>query len=302
VRVLRQIRALLIGIALAGVYTLARPQTAAATTHVSQDGWDLYFESTTGDGTKFTLGYFNGTKVFDWITLPSVFVTYSETPNCCVDDLGYSQPLKIGPAKTNITGGFQVMATYCFGTCNPPDATDNFTYKYREEYTFLNTGEWTAKLSIFGPGLYPNATYEAFWRVDYDIVSTGADHFQRYSGGSWSSVVTEQEYADDGANAPGGYEWRQYDGSHTYEIDPLSATGWYQDLVVVWQSGEIGAPPGVRSYPAALYDNNESVDGADLVQWYHGVRVYSRPTGCTDHGVGCTTSVPITFRAIAIAY
>ena len=114
-------------------------------------------------------------------------------------------------------------------------------------------------------------------------------------------MTTEHEYYDDGANASGGYEWRQNGGGRSYSVDPLSATIEYGDLAVLFHAGELGGS-GSKQYPGALYDNNESIGSADIVEWYHGFRTYSRPSGCTSGGAGCTTAFPVYFRAVPSAY
>jgi hypothetical protein len=136
-------------LALYSGFSLAHPAPAAAV-HVVQSGWDLTYDSPTGDGIPITYAHFNGTLVFARSTLPFVFVYYP-AGDCCVDNLSGSV-LKSGPTKVNVTNGFTIKATYCFGTCTPYDATDVYAYKYVESYTFLNDGEWVAKLDIYGPG------------------------------------------------------------------------------------------------------------------------------------------------------
>ncbi len=181
----------------------------------------------------------------------------------------------------------------------PPTASPTSTLR---PTPFLASGEWTANLDLYGPGLQNSATYEAFWRVDYDIPSAGSNRFSYYSGGGWFYPSTEAEFFDDGVNASGGYEWRQEAGGRRYSVDPLSLTHKYADLVVVFHAGESGGT-GSKQYPAALYDNNESIlAGADLVQWYHSIRAYSRPSGCGSGGAGCTVAFPNSFRAAPTGY
>lgn len=64
-----------------------------------------------------------------------------------------------------------------------------------------------------------------------------------------------------------------------------------------------GEPGGGTATGAALYDNNESIfAGADLVHWYHSIRVYSRPSGCGSGGAGCSVAFPNSFRAAPTGY
>ena len=283
---------------LALAFSFAAPGTVnAATVHVVQNGWDLHYASPTGDGTVVTYAHYNDRLVFTRASLPYVFVNY-DFEGCCVDNFD-DDVLYTGPTKSSVTGGFVIRATYCFGI---NQCAGNWAYKYTESYTFLSDGSWTAKLDIYGPGIAPSHTYEVFWRVDYDITSGTANSADRFSGGSWVGINTEQEYQDDGANSANGNEWRQTKGSQRFNIDPLSAPLEYFDLFLAFHSNELGGAGQLSDYPAALYDNNESIARADIVQWYHGIREYTRPSGCAASGAGCTTPFIVSFTAKDTAY
>jgi hypothetical protein len=273
------------------------PAPAFATT-VTNSNWSVTYVGTDGDGLQLTSASFNGVLVFARSTLAFIDVVYPGHPGCCHDDLS-STERKSGPNYGTFSGGFHISATYCFGPCTPYDAIDSFSYKYVENYFFYSSGEWLARLDLYGPGLYSPATYNAYWRVDYDITDYADDQFQAFESGAWRTKSIEATFCDDGNHNSLGYEWRQSDLSpvRRYSVTPpaLSSSRSGCDAAVVYNSSELD------DFPSA-YENGQSINTADIVQWYVGSYIYTRPAGCGSGGGGCTTSYQIGFSADPTGY
>jgi hypothetical protein len=292
----RRIGALLAFVLMTLGADLSKPPTALAAS-VNELGWTLRYAATDGDGTRFTAAAFNGSVVFARLDLPFVFVTYSETQECCTDQLS-NAVRDSGPTKTSYTNYFEIASTYGFGSCS-----GSFAYKYVERYQFYGTGQLRAMLVVYGPGIYPTARYEAFWRVDFDITEAVGDIFQQWVGGSWTTRQIEGTYCDDGSNDPSGREWRQRDPSPSrhYSVNPYSVNLYYCDLAVRYHTGEFGATSGSHPYPTS-YATGESINDADVVQWWWGKRDYVRPAGCDASGSGCVIGYQLLFDAFASGY
>jgi hypothetical protein len=284
-------------VALVGAFTFARPQDTEAAS-ISQDGWSLTYAATANDGLSLTSATFNGTKVFAKATLPFVDVLY-ESNTCCHDELG-DAVRKSGPSLGTFSGGFQISSTYCFGSCTPYDASNAFSYKYAERYFFYSTGQWLARLDVYGPGIQSTHTYKAYWRVDYDITDAASDEFQSYTSGAWHTQATEGSFCDDGSNNSSGYEWRQSDLSpvRRYSIDPpaLSSSVSGCDFALQFDGTELSGNP-------STYLSGEAISNNDDVQWYLGVLDYVRPAGCSSGSSGgCTTGFQLGFSGYPTGY
>jgi hypothetical protein len=281
--------ALIAALMLAAGLAIRPPSTRAAT--VELDNWEVSYASTDGDGLVLTSAFFNNVRVFSRVSLPFVQVNYSQTSNCCTDNFS-NAVRRAGPTLVDWSGGFDITSTYCFGQCKPYDAVDDFLYKYFERYKFYASGTWRAELLIYGPGIHSFATYEVLWRVDYDISDPADDVFHEYENGAWIKRTTEATFCDDGANDANGNEWRQSDLSplRRYSIDPFGSG--YCNLVLRYDAGQIVSSGD--DYPS-IWDNNQSIDTTDIVQWYWGIRQYTRPAGCNSNGAGCTIGYPVYF-------
>lgn len=286
-----------LAVVLLALVAFAQPKPTNAAS-ISQSGWSLTYGTTASDGLSLTVATFNGVRVFTKVTLPFVDVFYS-VGTCCHDELG-DAVRKAGPSVGTFSGGFQISATYCFGSCTPYDASNSFTYKYAERYFFYSTGQWLARLDIFGPGIEPTHTYKAYWRVDYDITDAADDEFQAFTAGAWHTQATEGSFCDDGNHNASGYEWRQSDQSpvRRYSITPPTLSGSLAscDIALQFDATELsGNPSG--------YVSGEAISDNDDVQWYQGILDYVRPAGCSEGtSGGCTTAFQIGFSGYPTGY
>ncbi len=78
----------------------------------------------------------------------------------------------------------------------------------------------------------------------------------------------------------------------------------YCNIAVEFDSAEHGAQMAMteKIYPTS-YDNNESIQNTDIVEWYWGFRAsFKRYSGCGQGGAGCTQKFPTVFRATPSGY
>jgi hypothetical protein len=126
--------------------------------------------------------------------------------------------------------------------------------------------------------------YSVFFRIDVDLLGASGDSFKsRNSDGTWNPpATTETDYTASGLVT-------------TFRVTDSSSTTKYLDIqvpaidnlpkvwVLRWASGQTdptGNTDAGKFQEPGIWDNNEAVNGADIVYWYK-TYVISSSTQCT---------------------
>lgn len=234
--------------------------------------WDVCYTTIDGDGLVALQIFYKNKKVLHRMHIPHVFVDYvgrSDITDNFLDVLSHNC------WRNDYTDRFVLVCRYDFGTF--PNCG---SYRYQEEFHFSSNGVISPKLWIYGPGFNDDHTYRALFYTDFDIDGTASDRFYRWESGAWALKSTEGFYPDDYNNTHGvksGYEWVNWQPSIGYWIDPRSADGKSStEGASMWATRYDGLTEGQNGL-ADVYLNGQSIQDADIVDWYTAYRFNS---GC----------------------
>lgn len=146
---------------------------------------------------------------------------------------------------------------------------------------------------IFSKGLQCNIdhVHYPYWRMDFDVAGEQNDQIRRFANGNWQTLSTE---FGDNVTSADNHRWQVIDTVSGDRVDiEFGAAGWDDiggtvDPVNTFQNNRIfgrsfkrsedeGWRYGARS--EVPHDNNEDIDGRDILIWYKGDLPHSAAEG-----------------------
>ena len=146
---------------------------------------------------------------------------------------------------------------------------------------------------IFSKGLQCNIdhVHYPYWRMDFDVAGEQNDQIRRFVNGNWQTLSTE---FGDNVTSADNHRWQVIDTVSGDRVDiEFGAAGWDDiggtvDPVNTFQNNRIfgrsfkrsedeGWRYGARS--EVPHDNNEDIDGRDILIWYKGDLPHSAAEG-----------------------
>jgi hypothetical protein len=248
---------------------------------VETTNWSVEYYWSESSGLKLGRCDYQSIRVLHDASVPFVYVNYEGDAFGPFTDELRSKSVRIKTRE--IMHGFDLKVTYDF---YGPD------YQYDHIWRFHDDGQFGSKIVVQGPGeeIEGKHVYHVPFRFDVDVSGASADSFQtRLASGRWKSVAREGRHVPIEATGQ-RFEWRIVDEASGKRVLARPGAGddaelWalqYKELESwsSWGGAGSGAPGSPGSVPA-VYDNNQSVQGADLVLWYIA-RVPSRAlvSGC----------------------
>jgi hypothetical protein len=233
---------------------------------ISAHNWSVDYRWSASSGLVVGPCAYMGVRVLHDAAVPFVYVNYAGDKFGPFTDALSSTSHKI--ERREIKGGFDLKAGY--------DLYED-DYLYEHVIRFHDDGQFASRVVIHGPGEENRGkhVYHIPFRIDLDIGSSPHDSFQqRAASGRWTNVAREGGHKPSSTD---GYEWRVIDRTEDRAV--LTRPGQFDDCelwalaykdVEGWSAAG-GAGDGVPGSPGsvpALYDNNESVQDADIVLWY----------------------------------
>jgi Copper amine oxidase, enzyme domain len=233
---------------------------------ISAHNWSVAYQWSTSSGLVVGPCEYMGVRVLHDAAVPFVYVNYAGAKIGPFTDELRSTSRRI--ERREIMHGFDLRASYdLYGD----------DYLYEHVMRFHDDGQFASRIVIQGPGEenLGKHVYHIPFRIDLDVGGSPHDSFQqRATSGRWTKVARE------GAHKPAGIgtcQWRvadptqdrriavragQFDDSEIWALTYKEVEGW---------SAAGGAGEGIPGSPGsvpAVYDNNESVQDADVVLWY----------------------------------
>lgn len=264
----------------------------------SGNGWTFDIELTDTDGLAVTRGIFQGKWVFARVSIPQIRVDYAYHPTMN-DQLGRrgiaNVPFVTGSTKLTRTSSY-ISVTSSFRCCSWPSAG---SYRYDVRYTFYSTGAFRPAVYVYGPGLERKATYNVFFRMDFNVNGSAYDRVKRYGSGSWAYTNLESPLRDDGIHT-GGEEWAIVDDAAKlgYFVEPRPTDGRPTMYVLRYHTGQGNQDLGTAVRLPSHYDNNETVDKHSIVEWYMTYTSYTRPSGCPRSCYPPRIAGPVIYRKV----
>jgi hypothetical protein len=235
---------------------------------VDTANWSVEYYWSESSGLKLGRCDYQSIRVLHDASVPFVYVNYAG------DAFGpFTDELRSTGARVEvreIMHGFDLKVTYdLYG----PD------YQYDHIWRFHDDGQFGSKIVVQGPGeeIEGKHVYHVPFRFDIDVSGASTDAFQRrLASGRWKGVAREGRHVV--AEATGErYEWRIVDEASGKRVLARPGAGDDAELWVLrykrleswssWGGAGAGVPGSPGSVPA-VYDNNQSVQSADLVVWY----------------------------------
>jgi hypothetical protein len=234
---------------------------------ITRSGWRVNYYWSESSGLKLGLCEYGSVPVLHNASVPFVYVNYEGDLFGPFTDVLRSESAVVD--VRDIVHGFDLKVSYdAYG----PD------YQYDHVWRFHSDGQFGSTIVIQGPGeeIEGKHTYHVPFRVDVDVSGESGDSFQkRLASGRWSNVAREgrQRAAVD----PPTPAWRLLDRTAGREALVIAGASDDAELWALrykraesWSSwgavaeGEPGTPGSVP----AVYDDNQSVQAADIVLWY----------------------------------
>jgi hypothetical protein len=218
-------------------------------------------------GLKLGLCEYQSVPVLHNASVPFVYVNYEGDAFGPFTDVLRSESAVVD--VRDIVHGFDLKVSYdAYG----PD------YQYDHVWRFHSDGQFGSTIVVQGPGeeIEGKHTYHVPFRFDIDVSGESGDSFQRrLASGRWSNVAREgrQRAAVD----PPTPAWRLVDrtagraalviagasdDAELWALQYKRAESWSS-----WGAAGAGVPGSPDSVPA-VYDDNQSVQAADIVLWY----------------------------------
>lgn len=233
---------------------------------VSAHNWSVEYRWSASSGLVVGPCEYMGVRVLYDVAMPFVYVNYAgDAFGPFTDEL---RSTSRSVERREIMHGFDLKASYdLYGD----------DYLYEHVLRFHDDGQFASRVVIHGPGEEDRGkhVYHLPFRIDLDVGGSPRDSFQRRAAsGRWTDVAKEGRYE---ANGSGTYEWRVLDRTHDRSVSIRSGRFddgelWaltYKDVEGWSAAGGAGEGiPGTPGSVPAVYDNNESVQNADLVLWY----------------------------------
>jgi hypothetical protein len=233
---------------------------------ISTHNWLVEYRWSTSSGLVVGPCEYMGVRVLHDVAVPFVYVNYAGSAFGPFTDELRSTSRRI--ERREIMRGFDLKASYdLYGD----------DYLYEHVLRFHDDGQFASRVVVQGPGEENRGrhVYHIPFRIDLDVGGSAEDSFQqRAASGRWANVAREGRHKAAGS---GSYEWRVVD--RTQDRSVLARPGQFDDgelwglaykEVEDWSAAG-GAGDGIPGSPGsvpAVYDNNESVQGADVVLWY----------------------------------
>jgi Copper amine oxidase, enzyme domain len=266
-------------------------------------------DSPDGEGTVITDAYFRGFKLFHKASLPLIRVQYDG--NVCgpyKDPLNYNNSRTTSRCPSNrvcihsyVSGGLRGLNVDSYHTGNPGLGN----YRLTHRWVFWETGHVYAFLYSAGLQCNANHRHHAYWRFDFDIeqsINNLALEYNTYApdvgwGRGWEPITRESSRLK---YPPSSRSWAVLNkssnrGCHIYP-GPNDGVADIFSTRDVWliryhpdedTSGRLGSPynDGLNNY----LNNNEDMDGQDIVVWYCGHLYHIASHGGDEwHSVGPT--------------
>lgn len=233
---------------------------------ISAHNWSVDYRWSESSGLVVGPCEYMGVRVLHDIAVPFVYVNYAGDSSGPFTDELRSTSRRI--ERREIMRGFDLKASYDLYSDD---------YLYDHVIRFHDDGQFASRIVIQGPGEENRGrhVYHIPFRIDLDIGGSQHDSFQEQSASRrWTNVAREGRQR---AANTGRYEWRVFDRAQDRAV--LTRPGQFDDGelwalaykdVESWSAAG-GAGDGVPGTPGsvpAVYDDNESVQDADLVLWY----------------------------------
>jgi hypothetical protein len=233
---------------------------------ISAHNWTVEYHWSASSGLVVGPCEYMGVRVLYDAAVPFVYVNYAGDKFGPFTDELRSTSRRI--ERREIMRGFDLKASYdLYGD----------DYLYEHVTRFHDDGQFASRIVIQGPGeeIRGGHVYHIPFRIDLDVGGSRHDSFQhRTASGRWAKVPREGGLKPAGS---GGYEWRLVDAAQDRgvlvrpgEFDDSELWALAHKEVESWSAaggaGE-GVPGSPESVPA-VYDDNESVQDADVVFWY----------------------------------
>ncbi len=233
---------------------------------ISAHNWSVEYQWSPSSGLVVGPCAYMGVGVLHDAAVPFVYVNYAGAAFGPFTDELRSTSRRV--ERREIMNGFDLRASYDLYSDD---------YLYEHVLRFHDDGQFASRIVIQGPGEENGGKhiYHIPFRIDLDVGGAENDSLQQRSGsGRWTNVAREGRHKAAGS---GAYEWRVID--RTQHRSVLVRPGGFDDgelwalaykEVEGWSAAG-GAGEGVPGSPGsvpAVYDNNESVQNADVVLWY----------------------------------
>ena len=234
---------------------------------IARMGWRVNYYWSQASGLKLGVAAYRSFPVLHNASVPFVYVNYSGDRFGPFTDMLRSESNEI--EVRDIVHGFDLKVSYdSYGA----------DYQYDHIWRFLDDGQFGSTIVIQGPGeeIHGEHTYHIPFRFDIDVSGESGDSFQRrLASGRWSNVAREGRQRP--AVAPPEPAWRLIDRAAGKQALVIAGAGDDAEVWPLqykqresWSSwGAAGEKvPGTAGSVPAVYDDNQSVQGTDLVLWY----------------------------------
>ena len=232
---------------------------------VEDAGWHVSYLWSKSSGLRLGVCDYRGDRVLQSAAVPFVYVTYQgNRAGPFTDEL---RSTSADVELREILHGFDLKVRYdLYG----PD------YEYEQVWRFHDDGQFGSTVLVHGPGeeIRGQHSYHVPFRFDLDVSGKGGDCFQRRGAGEWVDVPREGQHLP---VAPPNWDWRVLDRStgkaalvRARAADAGELWALRYKRLESWSSwgGALEAVPGSAGSVPAIYDNGQSVQGANLVLWY----------------------------------
>jgi hypothetical protein len=234
---------------------------------IEQNNWHVRYFWSESSGLKLGNCDFGSRRAIHNASVPFVYVNYAGDEFGPFTDELQSESTHVEVRE--IMHGFDLRVTYdAYGA----------DYQYQHVWRFHSDGQFGASIVIHGPGeeLDGQHVYHVPFRLDLDLSGAGGDRLQRRVAAGWKDVLREGRIP--AATGPtSDYDWRIIDRQARKNAFIRAGTGDDGELwalrykrVESWSAwGAAGAGvPGTPGSVPAVYDDGESIDGANIVLWY----------------------------------
>ena len=233
---------------------------------ISAHNWSVQYRWSASSGLVVGPCEYMGVGVLHDAAVPFVYVNYAGDKFGPFTDELRSTTRRI--ERREIMHGFDLKASYDLYSDD---------YLYEHVLRFHDDGQFASRVVIHGPGEENGGkhVYHIPFRIDLDVGGSPHDSFQRRAAsGRWTNVAREGGHKPAGV---GTYDWRvvdptqdrgvlvrpgDFDDSELWALSYKDVEGWSA------AGGADEGIPGTRGSVPAVYDNNESVQDADVVLWY----------------------------------
>lgn len=256
--------------------------------HLTGSGWSFSYKRSATDALVVSDAAYRGRPVFRRVSVPQCRVVYAQGAWTMNDQMGHRGNIQYVAGSTVLVRSreaIEIRAMY--QCCGWPAAN---SYRYRIRYIFYSDGRFRPFVYVYGPGIEPRARYECAVRMDLDVAGRMNDYFQQYRDELWVAPDVEREVRDEGTTDPlTGAEWIVWDASgYAYYLRPNPVDGRPRAWILRARDDEGNTDLGLDVIDPARFDDDEPVQGTDVVFWYLTMAPYRRPSGCVGRASRCT--------------